>query len=139
MILLDRQTNKVLRSASDAEPAAVTMPTDVSAWLEEGKPDMDKQGGVASGADAATHSDEVSEPRADEELARHRPSPVLNDCHYVRSTGRAPRSVRVPTRRPRSARDVAVLSWTWSPAHSRIDSLYLSLDTARRCWLLWFE
>lgn len=38
MILLDRVTNTILRSASDAPPASVTMTSDLSAWLEEGIP-----------------------------------------------------------------------------------------------------
>ncbi len=36
MILLDRETNTILRSASDAAPEPITMATDLSAWLDEG-------------------------------------------------------------------------------------------------------
>jgi hypothetical protein len=34
---------------------------------------------------------------------------------------------------------VAVVGWSWSPAHSRFDYLYLSLDRSRHWWLLWLE
>src|SRR5687767_10748307 len=60
-------------------------------------------------------------------------------CFYVLPEEKPPRNVRFPARRPRSARYVGEVSWSWSPGHSRSDSLYLSLDTRRRYWLLWLE
>jgi hypothetical protein len=45
----------------------------------------------------------------------------------------------MPAVRPRSARHVGSVEWAWGPAHSRLDTLYLSLDRSRKFFLLWFE
>lgn len=59
---------------------------------------------------------------------------------YIRSDGSPPRAVKLPRRRPRSAKHVVTLKWNWHPApHHREDNLYLSFDSSRRYWLLWLE
>lgn len=60
-------------------------------------------------------------------------------CVSVLPDEKPPRNVRIPARRPRSARFVGSVSWSWSPAHSRSDGLFLSLDSHRKHWLLWLE
>lgn len=45
----------------------------------------------------------------------------------------------LPPSRPRSARLVAEVSWSWSPAHSRTDVYQLSSDRNRSRWILWVE
>jgi len=42
-----------------------------------------------------------------------------------------------PKTRPRSARPVATIEWSWGPANSRRDEYFLSTDRARRRWYLW--
>lgn len=43
----------------------------------------------------------------------------------------------LPARRPRTARYVAQVEWSWSPLHGRIDAYHLSLNEARDRWVLW--
>ena len=58
----------------------------------------------------------------------------------VESYGGLDRLPADPDRRPpRSAKLVARLSWSWSPAHSRSDTLWLCTDRRRYGWHLWEE
>ena len=63
----------------------------------------------------------------------------IESAWYLSDSARMPRRLRVPPVRPRSARYVASLWWSWAPAHDRVDHLYLSLDRTRKHYLLWFE
>ncbi len=42
-------------------------------------------------------------------------------------------------RPPRSAKLVASLSWSWSPAHSRSNNYWLCTNRQRSGWILWEE
>jgi hypothetical protein len=42
-------------------------------------------------------------------------------------------------RPPRSAKLVASVSWSWSPAHSRSNTYWLCTDRKRSAWYLWEE
>jgi len=59
--------------------------------------------------------------------------------YYVSQEATVPQEVRVPVTRPRTARVVGRVSWNWSPANSRLDTLLISLDRGRRFYLLWLE
>lgn len=48
-----------------------------------------------------------------------------------------PKPLEAPAMRPRSARPVATVEWSWSPANARRDEYFLSNDRARRRWYLW--
>jgi hypothetical protein len=63
----------------------------------------------------------------------------VRECRYISVDADEPTAVQLPKARPRSARFVGGLDWSWSPMHSRCDSLFLSLDRTRKHWLLWFE
>ena len=60
-------------------------------------------------------------------------------CVYVSEGSRIPRKVRVPRKRPRTARFLGSVAWNWSPAGSRVDDLYISMDRSRRYWMLWID
>ncbi len=51
---------------------------------------------------------------------------------YDEFTGEGPRP-------PRSARLVASLYWSWSPAHDRVSRLWICTDKSRSAWYLWEE
>lgn len=49
----------------------------------------------------------------------------------------APKPDGAPALRPRSARVVARVGWSWGPANSRSDEYFLSTDRNRTRWYLW--
>lgn len=49
----------------------------------------------------------------------------------------APKPDGAPAFRPRSARVVAKVRWSWGPANGRSDKYFLSTDRNRTRWYLW--
>lgn len=80
----------------------------------------------------------VTGPEAEEDYDWSRPV-RFGGAFYVAQSCRIPRRVVVPRSRPRSARHVGSVWWSWSPGNSRSEQLYLSFDRSRRFYLLWFE
>jgi hypothetical protein len=127
-VLLDRETQTIMCSTGDLDeaPAEPRLPADLSVWINEGVP-------------SNTNVDDDAKPP----VVEVRPKiirPLSKKGFYYVSPDRAvPARVKVPRRRPHSARHVVTLAWSWSPMHSRVDKFFLSLDSARKYWLLWYE
>ena len=46
-------------------------------------------------------------------------------------------AIDAPKVRPRSALQVGIVGWSWSPMHSRMDTYHLSSNRSRTHWILW--
>ena len=57
------------------------------------------------------------------------------NCEYV-GINWTP-TIDCPKERPRSAKFVVYVDWSWSPAHSRGGDYYLSTNKSRTHWILW--
>lgn len=58
-----------------------------------------------------------------------RTSPIrFGKALYLADQTVLPADVRTPKSRPRSATFVGTLSWSWSPAGSRVDDVYCPLE-----------
>ena len=43
----------------------------------------------------------------------------------------------VPRQIPRSAKFVIQVEWAWTPMHNRLTNYHISLDSARKRWVIW--
>ena len=48
-------------------------------------------------------------------------------------------AIECPAKMPGSAKHVASVCWSWSPANDRLDTYYLTSNSGRTHWILWFS
>ncbi len=63
----------------------------------------------------------------------------FGDAFYLSEDAVLPADVRMPKARPRSATFIGTLWWPWSPAGSRVEDVYDSLDSSRKYMVLWSD